>query len=144
MKTKQFKIVDNYHSFFCRGDKGYSESMANIKVFNLTKAFANQAAIMNFNGIRKLDSVEYNLISNLFKDLFVYNFFEKVIYELRSGNKLKYNDYLIYGDPLNYFDQRTQGEMSTWYRDISDPFNFVAVRAITCAYTDILARIKQN
>jgi len=41
MKTKQFNIVDNYHSFFCRGDKSYKDSMANIKIFNLTKALGN-------------------------------------------------------------------------------------------------------
>jgi len=41
LKTKQFNIIGNFHSFFCVGDKNYGASMANVKIFNLTKALAN-------------------------------------------------------------------------------------------------------
>mmetsp|Transcript_11802 Transcript_11802/g.18132 ORF Transcript_11802/g.18132 Transcript_11802/m.18132 type:complete len:106 (-) Transcript_11802:326-643(-) len=83
LKTAQFSIVDNFHSFFCRGDKSYTDSMSNIRVFNLTKAMANQAAIPNKQGLKKLDMVEYDVISNIFQDIVMFNFYDKLLSDSR-------------------------------------------------------------
>ena len=48
-----YKILDNFHSFFCKGDKSYKEASANIKVFNLTKVLGNHGSIPDSSGHQK-------------------------------------------------------------------------------------------
>mmetsp|Transcript_23983 Transcript_23983/g.36808 ORF Transcript_23983/g.36808 Transcript_23983/m.36808 type:complete len:383 (-) Transcript_23983:586-1734(-) len=75
MHVQIFKIIDNFHSFFCRGDKSYKEASQNIKVFNLTKIMGSICSVPCKIGIKRHNTIEMEIISNMMKDLAMFNFY---------------------------------------------------------------------
>jgi len=99
LKTKQYSIVDNFHSFFCRGDKNYRASMANIHVFNLTKALNNQMSVPNNQGKHSEDALHFDLGNAIYHDLILFNFFHYVLEAGKEGHDLSHSELVLYGYP---------------------------------------------
>eukprot|EP00356_Strombidium_inclinatum_P016857 CAMPEP_0170510152 /NCGR_PEP_ID=MMETSP0208-20121228/65613_1 /TAXON_ID=197538 /ORGANISM="Strombidium inclinatum, Strain S3" /LENGTH=88 /DNA_ID=CAMNT_0010793589 /DNA_START=678 /DNA_END=941 /DNA_ORIENTATION=+ len=62
--------------------------MANVRIFNLTKALANRTAIPHPQGNRKLDAVDFEVMNNIMNDAVVFNFYERLVRAHREGEDL--------------------------------------------------------
>ena len=69
LHRKVFKIIDNFHSVFCRGDKTVDDATMPIKIYNLTKVITHQCSVPNEIGEKKTFALSFDLIHNIFSDI---------------------------------------------------------------------------
>mmetsp|Transcript_41398 Transcript_41398/g.63107 ORF Transcript_41398/g.63107 Transcript_41398/m.63107 type:complete len:142 (+) Transcript_41398:4207-4632(+) len=108
MHRRLFSIQDNYHSFFCRGDKSYEEACYDINLYLLTKILGRQCSIPSKTGEKKQDYLNYDVIANVFEDVVMYNYFLFCVEQYKAGVRLEnLNDILYkYGYAYRKYDQQ--------------------------------------
>ena len=70
-----FKVIENFHSFFCKGDKDYQESFKVIQYFIQTKALGKLCSIPNKEGKMKENFIDFGVMKSLFNDIVLFNFY---------------------------------------------------------------------
>jgi len=94
-------------------------------------------AIPNPQGDHKLDSVDFDIVHNLFGDTVMFNCYERFLAAKRSGELLSNGvvTEFAYSD-VNY-NEKSHFAQAGWYRKLSEPFSFLNVTAVVLAYTDM-------
>ena len=80
-----FRVTDNFHSFFCRGDKSYEDATEIIQFYVQTKALGKICSIPNKHGIQRDNYLDYSVLISLFKDIVLFNYYYMTINSFRKG-----------------------------------------------------------
>ena len=99
-----FHITDNFHSFFCRGDKSYKDALQNIQYFVQTKVLGKICAIPNKQGNCRQNYLDYRMIGNLFKDIALFNYYYMVIKSKRNKIQPSMKTIITYSQPFDDYD----------------------------------------
>ena len=145
MHSKIFRNIDQFHSFFCRGDKNFRQSIQNVKVFNLTKIISVNASLPDSKGLVRNNSINYHIIKNVMDDVVLYNFFYFSLDAHKRGldkETLK-QEVQLYSEPtVNYTFEKHHLCNQTFVRTMDDFVCMLNINQISKSYTDILERIK--
>jgi hypothetical protein len=85
MHTRIFNLIDNLHDLVCRGTKDYKQALANVQDYNMTKILTKKCSIPDKSGDIKLSRCEFNILNNVQMDIELYNYFEILMRDYRSG-----------------------------------------------------------
>jgi len=133
MHRKLFSIMGIFHSLFCRGDKNYKQSLGNIKSFNLSKQLTVLFSLPNKYGHRKLNYCNFDLISNVLKDLHLFNFCLANVNDIKKGERKAQ----ILAAPYDNLDRAKFNYLKQQPRDSTDFLNYISVNLVAMAFTDV-------
>lgn len=80
-----FKMNENLHDLFCKGNKDYKEALGKVQDYNMTKILTRQCSIPDLDGNYKESKVELNVIHAVQFDIELYNYIDVILRRLRLG-----------------------------------------------------------
>mmetsp|Transcript_11827 Transcript_11827/g.18217 ORF Transcript_11827/g.18217 Transcript_11827/m.18217 type:complete len:203 (+) Transcript_11827:1363-1971(+) len=145
MHRKVYFIIDIFHSLFCRGDRNYKQSLGDIKAFNMSKLLTSHFSIPHKRGIKKLNYCDFDILSNILKDIIMFNYCQFCIENRKKGVDLQLinNQIVVHAYPVRNYDLKRHLLLKTFHRDLTDLMNNFYVNAVALAFTDIEEQMKQ-
>lgn len=85
MHLQIFRISDNLHDLWCRGNLDYKTSLANVEDFNQSKTLARKCSIPNQDDIR-MSVVHMNIVHDVQMDIEMFNYVDSCMSMYFQGN----------------------------------------------------------
>mmetsp|Transcript_12388 Transcript_12388/g.19298 ORF Transcript_12388/g.19298 Transcript_12388/m.19298 type:complete len:156 (+) Transcript_12388:203-670(+) len=104
---------------------------------------SHKASIPDPQGYRSKDIVDFDVMTDLFSDITVFNYYEKLISDHRRGEMTSTETKLSYALIHHDYTLEKHTTCNQRLRIFGNWFNFVAVRSIIRAFTEIDAKLKE-
>jgi len=135
----QFRIKEQYHSVFCRGDLSYQDAGISIKMFNFSKILASLCSIPTIEGEKGKSYLNYDVIHGIFEDILIFNYAEFCLNNFLLGVNFDsiQKEIIDYGYHHHNYTKEKHQFCSRMTRDSSDLFNFFSINLVTRSFTNI-------